>query len=192
MTQNDWFYFFLRSIPNVKSIYQINEDQWRVYSWPKRYPYDSVCVSMTTVDGVSKHIMQQKTSHNKASFTLSKSAQEHLQDILPNWIDECSKKGLVPILSHSGVCRKEKGGKVLWEYRGPDFLLAGQRIEALGSGKYYDLLGCPVWIDDFDNHLLTRKVLTAINFGSPEAEVFLVLENAPDNYFETAMQEYFS
>jgi hypothetical protein len=69
------------------------------------------------------------------------------------------------------------------------FLLCAQKPEALPRGKYYDLLGFPVWIYELDNLLLKGRVLTFAKVGGPEPQAELVLENVPDNYFELAMQE---
>ena len=126
---------------------------------------------------------------DKLSFTLSKSAQEHLQKILPGYEEGMSKRKLVPTLSYAGAGRKEKDGKVIWEYKGPLFLLAGQKCEAPRDGKYYDVLGFPVWIGETDNLLLKGRVLTFMRVGSPEPEDQLVIENAPENYFEMALRD---
>jgi hypothetical protein len=126
---------------------------------------------------------------DKISFTLSKSAHEHLQKVLPGWVEGMSKQKLVPILSYSGAGSTEKDGKVIWEYRGTLFLLAGQKREALRDGKFYDVLGFPVWIKEIDNLLLKGRVLTFIKVGSPEPQEQLVIENAPENYFEMALRD---
>jgi hypothetical protein len=133
--------------------------------------------------------MKVKLPNDKISFTLSKSAQAHLQAVLPDWVGGLSKKGLVPILSYSAGGRDEKDGKVLWEYRGALFTLGGQKREELREGQYYDVLGFPVWIDEFDNHLLKGRVLTFIKVGRPEPEENLVIENAPENFLEMTSRE---
>ena len=123
------------------------------------------------------------------SFTLYGPAQQHLQTVLPDFVRVLSERGLVPILSHAGAGRTEKEGKVIWEYQRPVFLLAGQKREALGPGKYYDLLGFPVWIAEFDNLVLKGRVLTFMRIGEPKPEEHLVIEDAPQNYLDLAMRE---
>lgn len=122
------------------------------------------------------------------NFTLSKSAREHLQKLLPGWVGRMSERKLVPILCWSGGGRTEKGGKVIWEYRGPLFSLAGQKREALRDGRFYDVLGFPIWMGEMDSLLLKDRVLTFMKVGSPEPIGQLVIENAPDNYFEAAVR----
>lgn len=134
--------------------------------------------------------MKVDMSDEKIGFILSKSARAHLKAVLPEWVGGCQKKKLVPLLSFSGGGRREdKQGNVTWEYNGSLFLLAGQKREALRDGKYYDLLGFPVWIDDFDNHLLKGRVLTFLKVGSPEPTENLVIENAPENFLEMVSRE---
>src|SRR6185369_16611056 len=65
------------------------------------------------------------------SFTLSKPAQEYLQALLPDWIEQMSQRQLVPTLSFSGAESTVIGGKVTWTYRGPLFCVAGQKREKL-------------------------------------------------------------
>ena len=137
---------------------------------------------------MSNKYMDANPPCDKISFTLSKSAHEYLQKALPGCVEWMSKQNLVPILSFSGGGRHEKDGKVIWEYSGPLFLLAGQKREALRDGKYYDVLGFPVWIGEIDNLLLKGRVLTFMKVGSPEPVEQLVIENAPENYFETALR----
>lgn len=160
---------------------------WRGVCDPDRSPASLRCDD--SVGALSNMHMNERLPRDKISFTLSSSAEAHLQKILPDWIDGMSKRELVSILSYSGGGRREKGGKVIWEYRGPLFLLAGQKRESLRDGKYYDVLGFPVWIGEIENLLLKGRVLTFIKVGSPEPEEYLVIENAPENYFELALKD---
>lgn len=95
----------------------------------------------------------------------------------------------MPILSYSGGGRAEKNGKIIWEYRGALFLLGGQRQEALQKGRYFDLLGFPVWIGEIDQLLLNGRVLTFMEVGTPKPFKHLVIENAPENFFQTVLRE---
>jgi hypothetical protein len=140
-----------------------------------------------SLEALSNERMKEHAVGEKIKFTLSPSAKAHLVKILSNWVESTSQKGLVPILSFSGGGRMEKDGKILWEYRGPEFLIAGQRPEALRGGKYYDLLGFSVWIQDFEQRLLEGQVLTTIKIGNSNDYELFVLANAPDNYLETAL-----
>src|SRR5262249_23911533 len=126
---------------------------------------------------------------DKIGFNLTESAEEYLSKMLPGWTREASARGLVPILSYSGGGRCEKDGRITWEYLGPLFLLADQRQEALGSGKYFDLLGFPVWIGETEQLLLKGRLLTFMKVGGPEPEEHLVLDHVSENFFETALKE---
>ena len=83
----------------------------------------------------------------------------------------------------------EKNGKVLWEYKGPRFVIGAHKPENLIEGTLYDLLGFPVWMRDFDDHLLKGRVLTASMVGSPEPQEHLVIENAPEDYLKKFSQK---
>jgi hypothetical protein len=127
---------------------------------------------------------------DKIDFTLTESAQEYLSKTLADWVKQTSEKGLVPILSYAGEGRSEKDGKIIWEYRGGAlFLLANQRREALQSGRYFNLLGFSVWIGDIDQLFLKGRVLTFMGVGAPEPRKHLVIENAPENFFQTVLRE---
>lgn len=133
--------------------------------------------------------MNGSSPSGRIGFALSESAREHFLKVLPDWVRQASQQGLVPKLSYSGAGRRERDGKTTWEYRGSLFLLASQRREALHRGKYFDLLGFPVWIGDVEQLLLRGRVLTFLEVGAPEPEEHLVIENAPENFFETVLQE---
>lgn len=122
------------------------------------------------------------------NFSLSKPAEDYLKGVLPDFVEFMSKQELVPSLSHSRGSRSKKDGRVVWEYNGPLFLLAGQKREALRVGKYYDVLGYLLWIEEIDSRILKDRVLTFMKVGRPEPREFLVIENAPDNYFDVAMR----
>ena len=127
---------------------------------------------------------------DRIDFTLTVSAQEYLSKTLPDWVKQTSEKGLVPLLSYAGGGRSEKDGKITWEYHGGAlFLLAGQRREALSKGKYFDLVGFPLWIGEIDQLLLKGRVLTFTEVGAPEPQKHLVIENAPENFLQTALRE---
>jgi hypothetical protein len=126
---------------------------------------------------------------DKIGFNLTESAEDYLSKTLPDWTKEASARGLVPILSYSGGGRCEKDGQITWEYQGPFFLLADQRHGALGNGKYFDLLGFPVWIGEVEQLLLKGRLLTFVKVGGPEPEGHLVIDNVPENFFETALKQ---
>ena len=134
-------------------------------------------------------MMQENSLCGELSFSLSQSAQNYLQEILQHRSDQPHKPGFVPILSYSGGSRIENEGKVLSDYNGPNFLVGSQKLEALGPGKYYHLLGFPIWIDDSDNLLLKGRTLTVVEVGHPEPMELLVIENAPENYLEIVSRE---
>ena len=102
-------------------------------------------------------------------------------------MSECSAQGLVTSLTYSGGLAPKKDGKALWNYRGPNFLIAGQRPAHLRAGAYYDLLGFRVWIGQEEQILLKGKTLTTIHYGTPQPEELLVIEGVPDDYFETTI-----
>lgn len=132
--------------------------------------------------------MNTQSSLEKIDFASSASAEAHLLKYLPEWVGTMSKQGIVPILSWCGGTKMEKGGKVLWEYTGPQFCVAGQKPEALSGGKYYDLLGCPVWIEEFSINVLKGHVLTTMKIG-PEDNEILIIENAPADYLNQGFPE---
>ena len=135
--------------------------------------------------------MSDSAPGDKIDFSLSKSAQEYLSGILPNWTQQMSERGFVPMLSYSGseTATCKKSGKVTWEFRGALFLLAGHRPEALRDGGYFDLAGFRVWIGNMDQRLLSGRVLTFVEVGAPEPKRRLVIENAPENFFRTVFKE---
>ena len=77
-----------------------------------------------------------------------------------------------------------------WDYRGPSFVIAGIKPERLGAGGYYDLLGQRVWISNAEQHLLSGRTLTtlSVDTDSPDPVELLVLENAPEDYFEQILR----
>lgn len=127
---------------------------------------------------------------DKIGFTLTDSAREYLSKTLPDWVQQTLERGQVPELCYAGGGRSEKNRKIIWEYRGGAlFLLGSQRPEALRSGTYFDLLGFSVWIGDIDQLLLKGRVLTFAEVGGPEPRKHLVIENAPENFFQTVLRE---
>lgn len=124
-----------------------------------------------------------------ADFALSESAQNYLSKTLPDWTKHTRERGIVPMLSFSGAVRMEKDGKVICEYRGPLFLLASQKREKLRDGKYYDVMGFSLWMYEFDYLLLKGRVLTFTKVGAPHPEEHLVIENAPEDFFETVYKQ---
>jgi hypothetical protein len=128
------------------------------------------------------------TPSKKVNFTLSETAKRYLQRGLSG-AEQSSTRGLVTCLTYSGGYAPERDGKILWEYRGPNFLIAGQKPGNLRPGGYYDLLGFRVWIGEMEQRLLEDRTLTTIQYGSPEPAELLVIENVPDNYFEAMMRE---
>ena len=133
--------------------------------------------------------MNESSPGDRIGFTLTELAQEYLSKTLPDWIKQTSEQRLVPTLSFSGGGRAERNGKVTWEYRGALFLLGGQRRGALQKGGYFDLLRFPVWIAEIDQLLLRGRTLTFAAVGMPEPRKYLVIENAPENFFETVLRE---
>jgi hypothetical protein len=134
----------------------------------------------------NEHMNEDKTL-SPLNFTLSESAKQYLQRDLAA-ADQWSTRGLVTCLSFSGGFAPERGGKILWNYKGPNFSIAGQKPEKLRPGGYCDLLGFRVWIGDMEQRLLEGRTPTTIQFGSPEPAELLVIENAPEDYFEAMMR----
>jgi hypothetical protein len=132
--------------------------------------------------------MNKDTALSPLNFTLSEGAKEYLQRDL-TLADQLSTRGLVTCLTYSGGFAPTRDGKVLWNYQGPNFLIAGQKPGNLGPGRYYDLLGFRVWIGKMEQALLEGRTLTTIQYGSLEPAELLVIQNVPDNYFEVMMRE---
>lgn len=90
------------------------------------------------------------------------------------------------------VCRQYANGKGWKDLVGISrsrVRLFAQKPERLGKGKYYDLLGSAVWIDQFSSLLLKGRTLTAKKVGGPEPREQLVLDSVPEDYVQTALRE---
>lgn len=124
--------------------------------------------------------MQSRVPPKKIAFTFSPTAQERLSTVVPAWIGQTLKKGLVPILSYDRGERRERQGRVVWEYSGPQLGMFGQRPEALRNGHFYDLFGFQVWIAESEYLLLKGKTLTFTKVGGPEPKERLVIESTHD------------
>jgi hypothetical protein len=124
------------------------------------------------------------------NFTLSGSAKRYLQGHLAHLTEAASARRLVTCLTFSGGARVEKDGRTLWDYSGPCFTIAGIKPESLGEGGYFDLLGHRVWISRAEEYLLSRRTLTTQMVGtdSPDPGELLVIENAPEGYFEQILR----
>jgi len=81
---------------------------------------------------------------------------------------------------------------VLWEYRGPNFLLAGEEPGQPRPGRYFDLLGFRIWIGEIEELLLKGRTLTIIHHGSPEPAELLVIQGAPEDHLETTLRAHCS
>ena len=125
---------------------------------------------------------------NNVNFTLSETAKRHIVGALST-ANQLSAGGLVTCLTFSGAYAPARDGQILWNYRGPNFLIAAQKSENLRPGAYCDLLGVRVWIGETEQILLDGKTLTIKQYGSPEPAELLVIENAPDDYFDAMMRE---
>lgn len=91
---------------------------------------------------------------------------------------------MVPVLTYSGAGKEIVKDEVKWDYRGPMMVLAGQTRERLGPGKYYDLLGHQVWIENNFHPFLKGQEWTHIKVGGPEPKPCLTIENPPANYLD--------
>ena len=132
--------------------------------------------------------MNEQTHCKTVNFTVSETAKQYLQRNLSPFAGQMSARRLVTCLNYSGGYAPERDGKILWNYRGPNFLIAGQKPRNLRGGGYYDLLGFRVWIGEMEQTLLEGRNLTTIRYGSPEPAELLVIENAPEDFFETMMR----
>ena len=139
------------------------------------------------VYALSNEDMATNSPYN-ATFSLSEAAEQYLQQSLASSVGQMSERGLVTSLTYSGGYAPERDGKILWEYRGPNFLLAGQNPAQLGAGRYYDLLGYRVWIGEIEEILLRGKTLTMIQYGKPAPAELLVIKNAPEDYLEASLR----
>lgn len=133
--------------------------------------------------------MNEDIRSDQADFALSESAQKYLSKTLPDWTKHTLERGNVPMLSFAGAGHTQQDGKVTWEYRGALFLLASQKREMLRGGKYYDVMGFSLWMYEFDYLLLKGRVLTYTKVGAPHPEEHLVIENAPEDFFETVFKQ---
>ena len=104
--------------------------------------------------------MSERAPDQKINFTLSNSAEAYLRKSLPGWVEIVLKRGSVPILTHTGGGRAEKDGKIIWQYKGPAFVIAGQKTGSLSGGKYHDLVGCSIWIEELECIMLKGRTLT--------------------------------
>ncbi len=111
------------------------------------------------------------------NFTLSETGKRYIRDLLTYSAEGMAARGLVACLTYSGGFEPERDGKILWSYRGPNFLIAGHKPQNLGAGEYYNLLGFRVWIGDIEHRLLEGRTLTTIQYGSPGPAELLVIEN---------------
>jgi hypothetical protein len=134
----------------------------------------------------NEHMNEQKAL-SPLNFALSDSAKQYLQRDLTA-AAQWSTRGLVTCLTYCGGLAPERDGKILWNYKGPNFSIGGQKPGKLRAGRYYDLLGFRVWIAEMEQRLLEGRTLTTIQFGSPEPGELLVIENAPEDYFEVMMR----
>lgn len=132
--------------------------------------------------------MNDHTPYKTVNFTVSETAKQYVQRNLSRFAGEMSARGLVTCLTYSGAFAPEKDGKILWSYRGPNFLIAGQKPGNLRVGGYYDLLGFRVWIGKTEQILLEGRTLTTLHYGRPDPEELLVIEDAPEDYFETMVR----
>jgi hypothetical protein len=134
--------------------------------------------------------MNENTPCKGLNFALSETAKQYLQKVLSQFAGGMSARGLVPCLSYSGGFAPEKDGKILWQYRGPNFLLGGHKPKNLHAGKCYNLLGFRVWIGKIEEILLEGRTLTIIQYGNPDPQELLVIENAGEDYLEKTMQAH--
>lgn len=133
--------------------------------------------------------MKDDPPRSEIDFTLSESAQNYVLQILPKFAETLSKRGLDLAFNWVGSGRTEKNRKVIWEYTGPFFMFGGRKPGERTFEKPYNLLGYTVWMMEMDTLLLNGRVLTLMSVGSPEPHAELVIENAPDDYFQKFTQE---
>ena len=117
---------------------------------------------------------------------MSEPAKRYFQSVKA-FVSDMERRGLVTALTYSGGAAVDEGGKILWEYRGPNFLFGGLKQGELGTGNFYDLLGHKVWIREIEETLLEGMTLTTIMYGDPKPMELLVIENAPENFLERIM-----
>jgi hypothetical protein len=137
---------------------------------------------------VSDEDMNENMPCDGVNFRISEPAKQYLQSALALSSEQMSARGLMVCLTYSGGYAPTREGKILWNYRGPNFLIAGQKPGSLRAGGYYDLSGFRVWIGKTEQTLLEGRTLTTIQYGSPEPAELLVIENAPEDYFEAMMR----
>jgi hypothetical protein len=126
------------------------------------------------------------------NLRLSARARRYLKRCLDPFVGQMSQKGLATSVTYSGGCSvSDKNGRLLWEYRGPHFLIGGEKPESLREGQFYDLLGFRVWIRDRDAILLKSQTLTTIMYGDPHPDELLVPENASEHFFEEALTRHY-
>ncbi len=114
---------------------------------------------------------------NRVNFTLSETGKRYICDSLTYCAAGMAARGLVVCLTYSGGFEPQRAAKIVWSYRGPNFLIAGHKPQNVPAGEYYDLLGFRVWIGDIEHRLLEGRTLTTIQYGSPEPAELLVIEN---------------
>lgn len=156
-----------------------------LYRSAERFP-SPVCAEKYY--GLSNELMNKQTACKPVDFKMSETAKQYLQRALTSSAGGVSAQGLVVCLTYSGGYAPERNGKILWNYLGPNFLIAARRPGNLGAGGYYDLLGFRVWIGEREQKLLEGRKLATIKYGSPEPAELLVIENVPDNYCEAMMR----
>src|SRR5436190_24239594 len=126
--------------------------------------------------------MNEDTPCKTVNFTVTETGKQYLQRGLSRFAGEMSERGLVTCLTYSGGFAPEKDGRILWSYRGPNFLIGGQGPGNLRAGGFYDLLGFRVWIGKTEQILLEGRTLTTLQYGSPDPEELLIIEGAPEDY----------
>ncbi len=126
--------------------------------------------------------MSESTGLKTPSFKMSDSARKYLRSALLSLSPRAQSRGTTVALTYSGGFAAEKDGKMLWQYQGPNFLVAGITAKNPRGGHYYDLLGFRVWIGEVEEALLNGLTLTTITYGESHPEELLVVENAPENF----------
>ena len=74
------------------------------------------------------------------------------------------------------------------ELPGAEFLDCRPKARESSGRWLLRLLGFRVWIGEMEQTLLKGRTLTTIQYGSPEPAELLVIENAPEDYFEIMMR----
>ncbi len=131
---------------------------------------------------LSNSIMSEGPALKTPAFSISASAEKYLRSALLSLHPRAESRGTVMALTYSGGAAVEKDGKMLWQYQGPNFLVAGITAKNPRGGHYYGLLGFKVWIGEVEEALLDGLTLTTITYGESHPEELLVVENAPENF----------